>query len=274
MSATSMIRTVWYHVWHTPNVWMLAFWYAFITSMYQQLVATKLVAGLPASWKNVTVLHMPSLATLPHGTIIKLVLVYLTFLLIISPLTFAGLYGGVADALQGTSSRGMLMFFKYAFKNFWKTLAFILLALLSLVIFYGIIVLIRIGILLLSHQVAALGSILGITFLIFMVAFIFLWLFTLFLWLGAIFSGQETIWGALATSVKWVRLHAVFAFRMILLVIGLGLVFILAVRFILAIPLVGMLLAIWASMFIPLFLAMFANLVYREGLRHDIPRRD
>lgn len=242
----------------------LAFWYTIITTIYQYLVASRIGPALPKSVTNFLT-HPGSVAAFPplsSSLIAKLVLVYLTFLLIILPYAVGGLYGGIASALETQPKfSGFFSFFRFGYINFWRSLTQIVLAFLYILIVIGIAVGIIMGVSL------ALGSVSGAVAIIIMIAAVFWLASTLLYWFGFTFSTQEMPIHGLLLAMRWSSTHVGLLLARIFVLLVLLFATMLVVTLIaLGIPIIGEIIEVLVvGMVLPAFLATYAVLFFQES---------
>ncbi|PSR23132.1 MAG: hypothetical protein C7B45_04110 [Sulfobacillus acidophilus] len=263
-----LIRDSWRELWarnRGGGFLTLAFWYTLVITLYQYLVASRLGPALPKSLTDM-VTHPGSVTTLPHlssALWIKLVLVYVTFLIIILPYVVGGLYGGIAAAIRERPQfTGFLAFFRFGYVNFWRALGQILLAIAYAVIVMAVLAGVVIGLSALDGQSTALG-ILAVIIVIVGV----LWMIgTLLYWFGFTFSLEETPMHGWIPALRWSTSHMGRLFGHIVLLMGLLLAGILVMTLIAElIPIIGTIISVLAlGMVLPAFLATYAVLLYQE----------
>ena len=264
-----LIRETWAELWRNNRgggVLTLAFWYTVVTSLYQYLVASRLGPSLPHSLANL-VNRPGTLTSLPHlpGSLwFKLVLVYLTFLVIVLPYTVAGLYGGIASAMRERPKfTGFLAFFRFGYLNFWRALGQIITA----IIYSCVALALMIGVFAGLSVIGAHNAVFNAVALI-VAVLVALWLVgTLLYWFGRTFgTGSPSIQGFLP-SMRWGFSHLGQLYGQILLLLGL-LLAALYVAALLArvIPLLGPALLVLAiGMVAPAFLATYAILLFKRS---------
>lgn len=266
LSATGILRIAWRELWdrtHAGGILLLAFWYSLITSLYQHLVASRIGPLLPQQMKTYNPFsgHPMAIPPLAPGLITKLVLVYLTLILVISPFAMAGLYSGTAAALgRGDVSPGFFAFFRYAAHHFWKTLGFIVLGILTALV-----------LMLVAFVLLVTGSQLGVLSIVPMLVLmgiVFLWLGFIWYWLGSIFYGQLPVVQGMMEAFRWVGRHLFFTLRFVVLTVGLLIVVGVFLLLVMAVPIIGPVTALAVGgMILPAFIAAVSCIFYREGLR-------
>lgn len=266
----TLIRDAWRELWmrnRGGGLLTLAFWYTLILSLYQYLVVSRLGPSLPQSLRNL-VSHPGTVVTIPHlsgGLWVKLILVYLTFLLIVLPYAFGGLYGGIAAAIkENPQAVGFLAFFRYGYENFWRALGQIVLAIL-----YALAVtVVFVGLFVLASQVGgAVASILGVVLMILLVLALLWMAGTLLFWVGYTFFTDSSPTKGLGLALRWGLSHLGRLYKRIILLIGLLLATMLVVTLISrTIPFLGpIIMVLVLGMVIPAFVATYALLFYGEA---------
>lgn len=263
-----LLRDSWVALWRGNRgggILTMAFWYTLITTLYEYLVASRLGHSLPQSLTRLV--RHPGVVTLPHlaaPLVVKLILVYLTFLIIILPFTIGGLYGGVAEVIHGKPQfLGFLAFFRFGYRNFWRAWTQILLALCYAVVLFAV----------LFGLIAGLGalvpksSVMAVIAVIIIVAGL-LWLAgTLMYWFGQTFSTDvPPLKGWFASLGRAARNPLRMYGQIILLVVTLMVALMVLTFLANTIPFVGeILLVLVLGMMAPAFVAIYAILSYQHA---------
>ncbi len=263
-----LLRDTWLALWRGSRgggILTMAFWYTLIITLYEYLVASRLGHSIPQGLTRL--IKHPGVVALPHlaePVLIKLILVYLTFLIIILPFTIGGLYGGVAEVIhEKPQYLGFLAFFRFGYRNFWRAWTQILLALCYAVLLFAM----------LFGLVAGLGalmpnnSVMAVIAVIIIVAGL-LWLAgTLMYWFGQTFSTDVSPlkgwFQALGRAARNpIRMYG----QIILLVVTLMVALIVLTFLANTIPFVGeILLVLVLGMVAPAFVAIYAILSYQQA---------
>ena len=268
LSGFGLIRVAWRELWNRAQVSLIllaGFWYSLTTGVYQSFVASRLGPALPSALKTTNPLQPSTAYTsavqhLPPTLLIRLVLVYATLILIVSPFALAGLYGGVGGTLSGRGHSGPVVFFRYAYVGFWRGLSVVLATLAIMTVMAGIVV----GTLIAT---ASLGPISSIIIVIMVLFFIVLLLSFLLYWLGAIFYGDESTVQGLRHAVGWIFHHLWFTVRFGLLLLGLLITVSVLLVVLLLIPVLGALVvAVAGGMVVPAYMAVLASVYYRSAI--------
>lgn len=264
----------WKELWKNPAIFVLAFWYSFVTTIFQRFAGNRLLPLLPSSWRHISssLFVHPHLPQLSPTLTLTLVLVYLTMILIVSPFSLGGLYGGAAGTLKGReATRGGLGYFRYAVNNFWRALGFVVLAMGFTVVLAGAVVAVVILAGMAARPIPVLSTILTLALLTFATALMLIWLYLLLYWIGSVFYGELAVWPAFVGALRWVVGHVLFSFRFMLLIVGLLVIFYLALQMVFMVPILGALVGLAAAgLFLPAFMAVVANLIYREADRFSV----
>lgn len=256
MSATGLLKTAWSEAFKRPGMLVLAFWYLFIAVFFEYFTLTHLGAGFSA-WMRQVALH-GAIGRLPSGLGLKLELTGLTFFLIILPFTWGGLYGGVATALKSDAPAvGLFFFFRQAVRHFWMSLGLITAALVATLILsipaYLLLV------------VSSTSIVFGIVIRLILLIAALEWLSAILFWQGAAYLGETPVLAALWQALRWLWHDLWFAFRLMVLLIGLFVAAVLVLEVLAVIPGLGPLLSLVASGIINTVLATFAMVLYRAG---------
>lgn len=262
----SLIRDAWVELWQRNRgggLLTLAFWYTLIVTLYQYLVASRLGPSLPKSLTALTT-HPTATAVLPHlssGLWLKLILVYLTFLVIILPFTLGGLYGGIATAIRERPEfTGFLSFFRFAYNNFWRALSQILLAVLYAIVVFAVVVGLAVGIALIAGN----SPISAIAPVVLVIAAL-LWLIgTMLYWFGMTFSSDIAPARGWFLALRWGAGHlGALTSSSISLVLVLLVALTVMSLLVKALALIGTVLFVLVmGMVAPAFVAVFAVLLY------------
>lgn len=270
VSATGLIRLAWREVWQHPRVLTLAFWYLLITSIFEYFVISRLGAALRPWLSQFSPAGIPSFPHLPAPLMVKLILAYLTMILIVSPFALAGLYGGAAASVREGSPLGFLTFFAYAVKNFWRMLALEVSSLVSLVVVVGLLSLVATALAWLGHLAGGVSFIFAIVAVLVAVGMLFTWMGLVLYWFGAAFYGQEPVVSAAGHSIQWVMRHIGFTLRLVLLMVGLLVLSFFVITLFSAIPVLGPLFSLVGSGVVMAILAMLTAVFHRETTRMDL----
>lgn len=265
-----LMRDAWQELWQRNRgggLLTLAFWYTVLTAVYQYLVTSRLGPYLPAKLKNF-ISHPGAVTAFPHiptDLWVKLILVYLTFLLIVLPYAVGGLYGGIAAAMRDRPQfTGFLAFFRFGYMNFWKALGQIVLAILYAMAAAAVLI----GV---FSLLAALGggTAAGAAAVIVAVV-VTLWMVgTLLFWFGFTFSTGEPPTRGLGLALRWGLTHAGQLMTRIILLVGLLLAVLVVLTLISGIPVIGPILMVLSlGMVLPAFMAVYAILFYQESAQH------
>ncbi len=263
-----LIRESWRELWQNNRnggFLTLAFWYTMLTSLYQYLVASRLGPSLPKSLTNF-VTHPGVVTTFPHlssNLWLKLILVYLTFLLIIVPYAVGGLYGGIASALKTRPQGGtfFLAFFRFGYQNFWKALGQIVLGLCLVAVVLLVLTALYLGV------AAVGGGAMGVVFIVILAA-VMLWMVgTLLYWFGFTFDTGESPARGLVPALRWSFTHLGQLYARMVLLLGLLIATLLVATFISStVPFLGALvMVLLVGMVVPAFMAVYALLLYRQN---------
>lgn len=273
MSATGLFRMAWRQVWQKPGILVMAFWYLFITSLFQLFVLSRLGSALPQSFTHLN-LHSLTATTIPHlkaALWVKIALVYLTLALIVFPFVMGGLYGAAAASTKNNESLiGLLRFFKFGAANFWRAFLLVVMAIAGFIVLFLVLWAITLVLSLISSAIPILASLLSIVALVLLIGVLMLWFALLLYWVGAVFYGEVSPVAGLGESLAWVRRHWGFALRFVLLEVAVLAVFLLVMTLLTAIPIVGGIAALVGSGIMLSWSAYQAMFLYREGVRHDI----
>lgn len=255
MSVTALFRSAWEELRHRPQLWVLAFWYLFLNTSVQLLVAARLAPALP-DWlrhPSPTLLQHP-LPPLPSGLMLKLVLVLLSYVLILLPFSTAGLYGGAAAVLKNEPG-GIWSFWRHAVQEFWRGLGFEVLLVLSL----GLVMLLLLAVsslFALLGQAVGLLAVLDILAMIVVIAVLALWFAATLFALGAVFYGLVPPVRAYAAAWAWTVRHVGPAWQTAILFFTLAFAAWVLTVILARIPFLGGLLAIALSALVLGFLAV------------------
>ena len=275
LSATNILRHAWRHLLRKPGNLVLSFWYLFILFVFE-LVATR---GLGSGFQQWLRTFNPSKITavstfppLPHGVLLKLVLTYLTMVLIIFPFVVGALYGGVADSLKtGNTSSGLFAFFRYGGRLFWESMGLIVGIVVGTAVMLFIGIAINVLLTLLGQHAGALGVITGIAAALITLALMFLWFAVVLYWLGAVYFGRQRVLPSLGEAVKWVWHHKGDSFRLLLLTALIVVIATIFFTLFSLVPIIGQFFAIMLYAGVLTLVAMESNIFYREATRRDIP---
>ncbi len=258
MSATGLVATTWREARKRPGSLILAFWYLFIVIAFEYFSLSHLGSGFSAWVTKVT--NTGTIPALPGGLAFKLVLVYLTFILIVFPFSVGGLGGGVAAGLEGKDTLGSLFsFFRHAAANFWMSLGLVTAALVASAILYVAVALFL--------NVASFDVVSAVITRLIALAVLVFWLGTLFYWTGAVFLGAEPVLFGLWHAVRWVVGQFWFAFRTTALVMGLLIAAAIIFALMADVPLIGSVISMVASGGILALMATFAMVLYRSQIQ-------
>ncbi len=251
----------------------MAFWYLFITALFQLFVLSRLGSALPQSFThpNLQTFAVPALPHLKAAIWVKIALVYLTLILIVFPFVMGGLYGAAAAALKNNESlRGLLQFFKFGAKNFWRAFLLVVMAIVGFVLLFVGLWVMTFLLSLLGSAVPTVASFLSIVALVILIGFLMLWFALVLYWVGAVFYGEMPPLAGFGEALVWVRRHWVFGLRFILLEVAVFVVFLLVMTLLSAIPVMGGIIALVGSGIMLSWAAYQAMFLYRESVRHDI----
>ncbi len=273
MSATGLFRIAWRQIWQKPGILVMAFWYLFITSLFQLFVLSRLGTSLPSSLQHFSLQNMvaPHFPHIAAGVVAKVALVYLTLVLIILPFVMGGLYGGAAEAARGKEPlTGLFGFFKFGGHNFWRTFTLVVMAFIGFVVLFLILMAVSLLLSLAGRVIPAIAPVFSVIALIVLIGLMMLWFATLLYWVGAVFYGEVSPGEGLKEALGWIRKHWSFGLRFVLLEAALLIIFVLAMSLLAQIPLLGGLLALIASGIMLAWIAYQAMFLYRESIRSDI----
>lgn len=263
-----LVRSSWLELWRrnrSGGILTLAFWYTLITTLYQYLVAARLGPDLP---KELTRLinHPAVIRVMPHlapALWVKLGLVYATFLLVILPFAVGGLYGGVASAIRDTPDRtSFVAFFKYGYRNFWRALAQVVLAVIYAAIVVGIVT----GLFLALSAVGPGGPVAGIIAVIVGAAGM-LWLVgTALYWFGQTFASSVSPVHGWPLIIRWGARHVGRLMSSTILLVAALLVTLFVTTLLASlIPVLGeVVLVLVLGMIMPAYLATYAVVLYQQ----------
>lgn len=269
LSATGLLRQAWREVWQSPGILLLAFWYLVVTTAFEYFFISRLGPSLGQWLQQISPTTVTQFPPLAPSMWVKLILVYLTMLLIISPFSLGGLYGGAAANLRERKAMQFFAFFRFAVRFFWRSLGLVVLAVLSLAVVLGILLLGSYGIGLVAQHLGAGGVVLSGAGSIVAIAVIFWWIAFMLAWLGELYFGLDPFWTAFRSAVLWVFHHLGFCLRWIFLVVGLFILAFLLISVFAAIPLVGPVLSLFGSGVMMAMLATLAAVLNRESVRHE-----
>ena len=265
-----LIRDAWTELWRGNRgggVLTLAFWYTVVVTLYQYFVASRLGPSLPHGL--VSLVNRPgTLTTLPHLSAslwLKIILVYLTFVVIILPYTVGGLYGGIATVIRERPQfMGFFAFFRYGYLNFWRALGQIVAA----VLYGGIVLALMMGIFAGLSAIGANNAVVSVAALI-VGAVIALWLVaTLLYWFGRTFGGENSCVEGFVPTLRWGFSHLgqLYGQTLVLLVVLLAALYVVALLARI-IPVFGpALLVLAVGMVAPAFLAIYAILLFQQSV--------
>ncbi len=263
----------WRQVWQKPGILVMAFWYLFITSLFQLFVLSRLGSSLPQSFTHLNLQSFTATA-IPHlkpAIWVKIALVYLTLALIVFPFVMGGLYGAAAASLKDNDTLlGLLRFFKFGVKNFWRAFLLVVMAIVGFIVLFLVLWAITFVLSLIGAAIPILGSLLSIVALVFLIGVLMLWFALLLYWVGAAFYGEMGPREGFGEALSWVRRHWGFALRFVLLEFAVLVVFLLVMTLLSAIPLIGGIAVLVGSGIMLSWTAYQAMFLYREGVRHDI----
>lgn len=265
----TVIRDAWQELWQRNRgggLLTLAFWYTLLTTAYEYIVVSRIGPSLPKSLQQMFT-NPAAAPVIPHMApqlIVRVVLAYLTFLLIVVPFSLGGLYGGIASALRERPTfTNFLAFFRFGYHNFWRALSQIVLSIL-----YAAVLVLATSLLLLGlSQVLHAGAAASILWLILLVL-VMLWLVaTVLYWFGFTFSTGEAPLRGLRLALRWGWGHLGQLYAQTILLVGLLLAAVIVVETIVRmIPFLGELLVIFVlGMVIPAFLAIYALRLFQQS---------
>lgn len=265
MSATGLVSRVWLEARRRPNMVILAFWYLFIVVVFEYFSLSHLGPAFSTWVSRLT--STGTIGAINEPLVLKLVLVYLTFILIVFPFSLGGLCAGIASAVQSDHLiPGLLAYFRYAFVSFWGSLGFVASATVGSVIIYVVLVLLL--------NVGSFDLVAAIILRLLALVVIVWWLAVVAYWCGSIYGGGEPVLWALVHGILWVVKNPWFGFRLMALVLGILIVAVLVFAFLSQIPLLGPILSMLASGVIVTLVTTFAMVLYRDGGELlSIPRR-
>ncbi|MCY0899034.1 MAG: hypothetical protein OWU33_08900 [Firmicutes bacterium] len=265
----NLIRDTWRELWQRNRgggLLTLAFWYTMLTALYQYFVASRLGPSLPASLQKMMA-HPGVITSFPHlshALWVKLLLVYVTFLLVVLPYAVGGLYGGIAAALRDRPQyTGFLAFFRFGYLHFWQALGQLLLT-----IAYTLVLLLALtGVFVVLSLVGGSNPVVA-ALLVIVALLVMLWLVgTLLYWFGYTFgTGQSPLKGWWPT-VRWGLGHLKLLYGRMILLVGLLLATLFVVEILAAgIPVIGAIIMVLVmGMIVPAFLATYALLFYQTA---------
>lgn len=245
----------------------LAFWYTLLTSFYQYLVASRLGPSFPKGFTNL-VSHPYVINTLHlSGSLwLRLILVYLTFLLIIVPFGMGALYGGIASAFRTRPQfTSFFAFFRFGWINFWRALGQLVLA-----IIYG--ALLTVVVLLMFALLSGLGTMGAVIGLVIAIAALIWMVGTLLWWFGFTFYTEQSPVVGFWPAMRWGATHRGRLFSSTILLLGLLLATIMVAALLeTAIPVIGaMVMVLVVGMVVPAFLVVYALLLYGQSAGSDV----
>ncbi|CAB1130230.1 conserved membrane protein of unknown function [Candidatus Hydrogenisulfobacillus filiaventi] len=273
MSVPMLFRSAWEELRRRPQLWMLAFWYLFVNSGVQLLVADRLAPQLPAWLRHPSpALFQHPLPALPPGLAVKLVLVFLSFLLILLPFSTAGLYGGAAAVLKNEPGTGIWTFWRYAVREFWRGLGFEVLLVLTLAVVSGLLAGIS-ALFGVAGQAAGLLAVFEILAMIVVIAVLALWFAATLYALGAVFYGLEAPLKAFGAAWSWTLRHVGPAWQTAVLFLTLAIGAWIVTAILALIPVLGGFLAIALSALVLDFLAVLGPALFTAASRPGEPPR-
>lgn len=251
----------------------MAFWYLFITSLFQLFVLSRLGSALPSSFThlNLQSFTAPAIPHLAAAVWVKLALVYLTLALIVFPFVMGGLYGAAAAAAKNNESLlGFLRFFKFGTTNFWRAFVLVVMAILGFIVLFLVLWAITFLLSLVGSAIPIVASLFSIVALVILIGALMLWFALLLYWVGAVFYGEVSPAAGFREALVWIRRHWGFGLRFILLELLVLVVFLLVMTLLSAIPIIGGIAALVGSGIMLSWAAYQAMFLYREGVRHDM----
>ena len=262
----TVIRDAWQELWQRNRgggFLTLAFWYTLITTAYEYIVVSRIGPSMPKSLQQLFT-NPAATPVMPHlapQLVVRVVLAYLTFLLIVVPFSLGGLYGGIAYALKERPAfTNFLAFFRFGYLNFWRALTQIVLSILYAIVMVLALSLILLG---LSHVLGAVGSVVWFILLI----LVMLWLVaTVLYWFGYTFTSGESPRPGFLLAIRWGWGHLGQLYSQTILLVGLLLATVIVVEtFVRMVPFLGELLVIFVlGMVVPAFLAIYALMLFQR----------
>jgi hypothetical protein len=221
---------------------------------------------------NPSKMTVSNIPPLPHGLALKLILTYLTMVLVVFPFVIGALYGGVADSLKMNDTQsGLLAFFRHGYRLFWESLGLVVGIIVGTAVVLTVSLLISFFLAFLGHNALVLRVIVGIVSTIITLALMFWWLAAVLYWMGAVYFDQQRVLPSLRESLSWVWRHKGESLRVASLTVLM--LFVAAVLFSLfnLVPIIGQFFAIILYAGVLTLIAVETSVLYREAKRRDIP---
>jgi hypothetical protein len=275
LSATNILRHTWRHLVRKPGNLVLSFWYLFILFLFQLVAVRGLGTGFQEWLKalNPSKITVSNLPPLPHGLAVKLILTYLTMVLVVFPFVVGALYGGVADSLRmgGNTQSGLLAFFRYGYRLFWESLGLLVGIVVGTAVVLAAALLINFFLAFVGEHALVLRVIMGIVGTIVILALMFWWFSAVLYWMGAVYFGQQRVLPSLGEALSWVWRHKGESLRVMGLTVLLVLVTAVLFSLFTLVPIIGQFFAIILYAGILALIATESSVFYREARQHDIP---
>ncbi|MCY0881337.1 MAG: hypothetical protein OWS74_05015, partial [Firmicutes bacterium] len=187
---------------------LLAFWYLFITSLFEFAAIRGMGPQLP-HWIKLMEARGPSaLSSVPQGATLTLSLAYASMLLIIIPFSLGGVYGGIAAAVKSSDSlTSLFAFFRYGWRWFWQSLAVVVLAVISALLGMVILMGISTAFGVLAKNTTALDLPLIVLDMAITLWAVLTWGAIIVSWLGRVYYAEEPVWRSFFSSIGWVFHH-------------------------------------------------------------------